>query len=118
MPAEEVRGPASGRAQEGRPEDEPRNEVSGFPPHWKPALTVSPGRFGNSTSRTLCRASLLQNGARAQYSLPLSAKLAAEINRVIPGWILAHKLEVALLGYWAYRPVLAFRSSPLQGVIS
>jgi hypothetical protein len=49
--AEEVRGPASGRAQEG-PEDEPRIEVNGFPPHWKQALTVSPGRFGDSTSRT------------------------------------------------------------------
>jgi hypothetical protein len=42
---------AGKRARTGGAEDEPRSEINGFPPHWKQALAVSPGRFGNSTSR-------------------------------------------------------------------
>jgi hypothetical protein len=42
---------SGGRAQEGR--RQPHDEVTGFLPHWKKVLTVYPGGFEGSTSRTL-----------------------------------------------------------------
>jgi hypothetical protein len=97
-----VRGPASGRAQEG-PRTSPEARSTDFHPTGSKRLRFlqggsefyfkSTGVNGPVLERAL--RSLAQQKLEYSGSQPLSAKLADEINQIIPGWILIHKLEVA-----------------------